>query len=380
MRNAALPFLLALSTTALFPACGDKEDTAPPEGDTDTDTDADTDTDSDSDTDADTDTDSDTDADTDSDTDADTDACVGEEQVQVTLFEYDDAGDTSGLAVDSQGYVYTEWANGIAPNELWRIECPDGAVLQYTSETYQGQLGPLWMSPDDQLWATRTVNDWPELVSLDAAGNATVLMDEASSEPYELNWLSDLKGDSAGNLYLANGMGLNGKVLRVEPDGTVTQILEEPDGYTGITGLAFDASDNLYVAAGGLYRVPAGTSTPVEHLPGITELIKAAWEAEHPLAPDHYLEASIGSSVAASPGGVVFIGAKVVDYDISDMSAITWEMFWRVAEIGTDGSIQLLDIVDEGSPDAMVYRDDHLYISASVPEGSGGYRRVFFAY
>ncbi len=47
----AMLWTLGLATVALS-ACGDKDDTAPPEGDTDTDTDADGDTDSDADTDA----------------------------------------------------------------------------------------------------------------------------------------------------------------------------------------------------------------------------------------------------------------------------------------------------------------------------------------
>jgi len=50
---------LALLATTLLTACGDKDDTAPVEGDTDTDTDADTDADSDADADTDTDTDTD---------------------------------------------------------------------------------------------------------------------------------------------------------------------------------------------------------------------------------------------------------------------------------------------------------------------------------
>jgi hypothetical protein len=65
MRTASLLGLLLC--LAPLPACGDKDDTAPPEGDTDTDTDADTDTDTDSDADGDTDADSDADTDTDVD-------------------------------------------------------------------------------------------------------------------------------------------------------------------------------------------------------------------------------------------------------------------------------------------------------------------------
>jgi hypothetical protein len=205
-------------------------------------------------------------------------------------------------------------------------------------------------------------------------------MDATTSEALNLNWLSDLAGDSAGNLYLANGMGLNGKVIKVQPDGTATEILTSPDGYTGITGLAFDAADTMYVVGGGLYRVDAGTTAAVEHLPGLTDHIKAAWEAKYTLAESHYLEASIGSQVAASPEGILYIGAKVMDYDISDMSDITWETYQEIAEIGTDGSVVLLDIVEDGSDDALTFRDGHLYISAAVPEGSGGYHRVFFAY
>ena len=56
-------WLIPLAFLAI--GCGDKDDTAPPEGDTDTDTDADTDSDTDADTDADTDTDTDTDTDVD---------------------------------------------------------------------------------------------------------------------------------------------------------------------------------------------------------------------------------------------------------------------------------------------------------------------------
>ena len=54
-------FLLitSLLSLTLAVACGDKDDTAPPEGDTDTDTDADTDSDTDADADTDTDTDTD---------------------------------------------------------------------------------------------------------------------------------------------------------------------------------------------------------------------------------------------------------------------------------------------------------------------------------
>ncbi len=52
---------LLLACVLPLAACGDKDDTAPPEGDTDTDTDADGDTDADSDADADTDADSDPD-------------------------------------------------------------------------------------------------------------------------------------------------------------------------------------------------------------------------------------------------------------------------------------------------------------------------------
>jgi len=61
MRIAIPLLLLGLGLTA----CGDKDDTAPPEGDTDTDTDTDSDTDADSDADADADTDADADADVD---------------------------------------------------------------------------------------------------------------------------------------------------------------------------------------------------------------------------------------------------------------------------------------------------------------------------
>jgi cytosine/adenosine deaminase-related metal-dependent hydrolase len=66
MRASALLLLLPLVLLGC-PTDPDKDDTAPPEGDTDTDTDADSDTDADGDTDADTDADSDTDADTDID-------------------------------------------------------------------------------------------------------------------------------------------------------------------------------------------------------------------------------------------------------------------------------------------------------------------------
>ncbi len=59
------PLALSLIALPLLIACGDKDDTQAPEGDTDTDTDADTDTDSD------------TDADTDTDTDTDTDPVLG---------------------------------------------------------------------------------------------------------------------------------------------------------------------------------------------------------------------------------------------------------------------------------------------------------------
>ncbi len=60
---------LAIALAIGLSACGDKDDTAPPEGDTDTDTDADGDTDADTDADADGDTDADADGDTDADTD-----------------------------------------------------------------------------------------------------------------------------------------------------------------------------------------------------------------------------------------------------------------------------------------------------------------------
>jgi hypothetical protein len=49
--------ILLLGLALTLSACGDKDDTAPPEGDTDTDTDADGDTDADTDADADADTD-----------------------------------------------------------------------------------------------------------------------------------------------------------------------------------------------------------------------------------------------------------------------------------------------------------------------------------
>jgi predicted small lipoprotein YifL len=58
MRKLSLTALLLLGTASLV-ACGDKDDTAAPEGDTDTDTDADTDTDTDADGDADGDADAD---------------------------------------------------------------------------------------------------------------------------------------------------------------------------------------------------------------------------------------------------------------------------------------------------------------------------------
>ena len=54
-----LPLTLCLALL-FVPACGDKDDTALPEGDTDTDTDSDSDSDSDSDADSDTDADTDT--------------------------------------------------------------------------------------------------------------------------------------------------------------------------------------------------------------------------------------------------------------------------------------------------------------------------------
>jgi len=74
MRRALLPASLLLLGLTL--ACNPntvKDDTAPPEGDTDTDTDTDSDTDADSDADTDADSDADADADTDADSDADTD-------------------------------------------------------------------------------------------------------------------------------------------------------------------------------------------------------------------------------------------------------------------------------------------------------------------
>jgi hypothetical protein len=77
MRISSLLPLTALALClSIVTACGEeeKEDTQPPEGDTDTDTDADGDTDADSDADADTDADSDADADADSDADSDADA------------------------------------------------------------------------------------------------------------------------------------------------------------------------------------------------------------------------------------------------------------------------------------------------------------------
>jgi len=63
VRTLALAFLVSSLTVG----CGDKDDTAPPEGDTDTDTDADSDTDADGDADADADADSDADSDADAD-------------------------------------------------------------------------------------------------------------------------------------------------------------------------------------------------------------------------------------------------------------------------------------------------------------------------
>jgi cytochrome oxidase Cu insertion factor (SCO1/SenC/PrrC family) len=53
MRRLAAALSLSLLLPALLVACGDKEDTQVPEGDTDTDTDADTDADADSDADSD---------------------------------------------------------------------------------------------------------------------------------------------------------------------------------------------------------------------------------------------------------------------------------------------------------------------------------------
>jgi hypothetical protein len=52
-----VPILLLSALSAGLIACGDKDDTQAPEGDTDTETDADTDTDTDSDADSDADTD-----------------------------------------------------------------------------------------------------------------------------------------------------------------------------------------------------------------------------------------------------------------------------------------------------------------------------------
>ena len=128
MRPMTLPTILALALT--LAACGDKpDDTAPPEGDTDTD--ADTDADGDTDADTDTDADGDADGDADADTDADTD------------LEYTPLAPQAGMATDITLEIYSDgWGNLL---DTWTLATEGPVVVEVEEAHPYGSPAPYYL-------------------------------------------------------------------------------------------------------------------------------------------------------------------------------------------------------------------------------------------
>jgi DNA-binding beta-propeller fold protein YncE len=162
---------------------------------------------------------------------------------QVFLGGNDDATpqEPSGVAIDSQGYVYIVDTGGSRIEKL----TPSGRLVQVIGHVGTGQDAlrrPRGITIDvhDNLWVADTANHRVQRFSSD--GEPLGSWGEIGSGPGELILPTSLALDSTGNVYVADTG--NHRVQQLTPDG---RFVREWGGVHFPHGIAIDGDDGVWV-------------------------------------------------------------------------------------------------------------------------------------
>ena len=331
-----------LFPAALLVACGDKDETSPPDtgpADTDTDSDADSDTDSDS----------DADADADSDADTDVGTCCGTGMIA----ELSQLSNTH-IAVDSacNSYVFND--NGLE-RSLWKIAC-DGTQTTFADDAQLSAIGgldALYIGPDDDtLYATTSTH----IVSFDSDGDPSTVFDDGAFVGFSSP--SYMSRDSAGNSYVSNFMGGDQQVFQISPAGEAT-VLVRPSDPTGVgTNAMLASGDLLYFGNSDVMRVPAGTEIEEHYISDLGARIMAVHEAAFGAVPAEAIQisASLPGHSFAIDGDETLYAKGGVQYVI-DEGGWVQKSYLHILGITPAGEVTSVVALDGEDAVDLVYRN-----------------------
>jgi hypothetical protein len=188
---------------------------------------------------------------------------------------------------------------------------------------YQGNIVDL-CSERSTLYALVRAATAPEPINQDIwVGSVSIAGGPgATTSPLQFNDPEQMAVDSAGNLYVADSG--NDRLLKLDEDGA---FLASITGLTDVTGVAIDASDNIYVA----YENEA-----LNEVRKYNASLVAQWTIQTDLSPLRHL-ATDGTNVyvAASSGVLVLLCADGSEVEVWGDTVLAWAL---QGTVGTTGS------------------------------------------